>query len=271
LKGLASEQYQKICSQLGIDPKKDFTATKVLDKLLDEKKTTAAKSKLAERLAGKIAFVFGAGPSLERAIKQINQKNCFITEQTILIAADGAARALDKHKVRIDCIVTDLDGLNAKELERYRKEGSLIIVHAHGDNIDKLQAYAEIIQRENIIGTTQTLETKKIKNLGGFTDGDRAVALACNFNVKAAILCAFDFGTTIGKYSKPDKYTTSFPATKQKKQKLSIAKTLLAELPKDFPEITFYNYAKSDEEIPNIPTITLKELPQVISNLSKDH
>ena len=49
--------------------------------------------------------------------------------------------------------------------------GSVIVVHAHGDNIDKLEKYVKNLK--NILGSTQTTEKFKfLINYGGFTDGD---------------------------------------------------------------------------------------------------
>ena len=42
----------------------------------------------------------------------------------------------------------------------------------------------------------------KVKNFGGFTDGDRCVFLADYFHAKNIILLGMDFGTKIGRYSK---------------------------------------------------------------------
>ena len=74
-----------------------------------------------------------------------------------------------------------------------------IIVHAHGDNYDKLEIVKEFT---NVMGTTQTKTFGKIVNFGGFTDGDRCVFLAELFNAKRIVLVGMDFGQKIGKYSK---------------------------------------------------------------------
>ena len=74
-----------------------------------------------------------------------------------------------------------------------------IIVHAHGDNQDKLEIVKDFA---NVVGTTQTEEFGKMKNFGGFTDGDRCVFLAEFFNADKIVLIGMDFGQEIGKYSK---------------------------------------------------------------------
>ena len=53
------------------------------------------------------------------------------------IVADGAVRALLEKNIKRDILVTDLDG-DLKSIEKIGKQNS-IIVHAHGDNYEKLE------------------------------------------------------------------------------------------------------------------------------------
>ena len=98
-----------------------------------------------------------------------------------------------------DLVVTDLDG-DVNALKKTGRTNTIMVVHAHGDNSDKLHLVKNF---KNCIGTTQTKPIGKIQNFGGFTDGDRCVFLANHFKAKKIILLGMDFGTTIGKYSKP--------------------------------------------------------------------
>ena len=70
-----------------------------------------------------------------------------------------------------------------------------MIVHAHGDNFDKLEMVRGL---SNVTGTTQTKKIGKLENFGGFTDGDRCVFLAEYFNAKKIVLIGMDFGQKIG-------------------------------------------------------------------------
>jgi uncharacterized Rossmann fold enzyme len=74
-----------------------------------------------------------------------------------------------------------------------------MVVHAHGDNSEKIHFVKNF---KNCIGTTQTKPVGRVHNFGGFTDGDRCVFLANHFKAKKIILLGMDFGTRIGKYSK---------------------------------------------------------------------
>ena len=173
----------------------DTEKTKYLQKhyylLLTEKTKTAAIKDLIEN---KPVFVVGAGPSLLSCIP-ILKKYKKITK----IVADGAVQALIENSLRPNIVVTDLDG-DVNALKKTGRTNTIMVVHAHGDNSDKLHLVKNF---KNCIGTTQTKPIGKIQNFGGFTDGDRCVFLANHFKDKKIILLGMDFGTTIGKYSKP--------------------------------------------------------------------
>ena len=128
------------------------------------------------------------------------------------IVADGATQALLENNIIPDIIVTDLDG-NMEYLKRSSESKSIMIVHAHGDNIRKLP-YAILFRY--CIGTTEDKPFGKIKNFGGFTDGDRCVFLANHFKASKIILIGMDFGTHIGKYSKEGEYNKSIKIKKLK-------------------------------------------------------
>jgi hypothetical protein len=168
----------------------DFLSAKKLDSLLQKK---FSKKQLQNRITGKTVFIIGAGPSLSKSLAYI--KKC---KNITKIVADGAVRALLERGIKPDILVTDLDG----DLDSIKKIGKTkipILVHAHGDNYDKL----EIVKIfSNVVGTTQTKEFGKLKNFGGFTDGDRCVFLAEYFNASKIVLIGMDFGQKIGKYSK---------------------------------------------------------------------
>jgi len=97
-----------------------------------------------------------------------------------------------------DILVTDLDG-DLKSIKKIGKTKIPMIVHAHGDNSDRLQMVKNF---SNVNGTTQTNRFGKIENFGGFTDGDRCVFLGEFFDAKKIVLIGMDFGQEIGKYSK---------------------------------------------------------------------
>ena len=180
----------EIRKEFGYREKDDFLSAKKLNSLLEKR---FSKKQLQEKITDKTVFIIGAGPSLSKSLTHI--KKC---KNITKIVADGAVEALSKKDIKPDILVTDLDG----DLNSIRKIGRTnipIIVHAHGDNQDKLEIVKDFA---NVVGTTQTEEFGKMKNFGGFTDGDRCVFLAEFFNADKIVLIGMDFGQEIGKYSK---------------------------------------------------------------------
>ena len=183
-------KYRDILKEFGYSRKKDSQSCRLLNLLLTEKTKTAAIKDLIEN---KPVFVVGAGPSLLSCIP-ILKKYKKITK----IVADGAVQALIENSLRPNIVITDLDG-DVNALKKTGRTNTIMVVHAHGDNSDKLHLVKNF---KNCIGTTQTKPMGRVRNFGGFTDGDRCVFLASSFKAKKIILLGMDFGTRIGKYSK---------------------------------------------------------------------
>lgn len=199
--------YKKIIDDFGFSLKQDVLSSKILDEMLCKTKPYQIKD-LKKMISGKEVIVFGAGPSLFNSI-EINKK---MLAGKLKIAADGASSALLEKGILPDVIVTDLDGKISDQIKANSK-GSILVVHAHGDNVDRIKKYIPKFKWK-IIGTIQTdpKSYKNVFNFGGFTDGDRAVFLASHFNAKKIFLVGFDFGGEIGKYS--------FSKNKDKNKKL---------------------------------------------------
>jgi hypothetical protein len=189
IKGWESK-YREILKDFGYSRKKDTQSCKLLDSLLPKKTRIAEIKDLIEK---KPVFVVGAGPSLPSSIS-ILKKHKKITK----IVADGATKAIIENGLKPDIVVTDLDG-DIKSLKKAGRTNTIMVVHAHGDNSEKIHFVKNF---KNCIGTTQTKPLGKIHNFGGFTDGDRCVFLANHFKAKKIILLGMDFGTRVGKYSK---------------------------------------------------------------------
>ena len=183
-------KFNEIRKEFGYSEKEDFISAKKLNLLL---KTKNSKKQFQDMIKGKTIFIIGAGPSLSKSLKYI-KKSKNITK----IVADGAVRALLEKNIRPDILVTDLDG-DIESIKKIGKTKIPIIVHAHGNNSNRLEIVKKL---SNVTGTTQTREFGKLKNYGGFTDGDRCVFLAEHFNASKIVLIGMDFGRKIGKYSK---------------------------------------------------------------------
>ena len=150
-------------------------------------------------------------------------------------------------------LVTDLDG-DIASIKKIGKTKIPIIIHAHGNNYDKLGIVAEF---QNKIGTTQTKKFGKLENFGGFTDGDRCVFLAENFNAKKIILFGMDFGNKIGKYSKKQVIDR-----KTKLKKLECGKKLLEWLARK-SDSELYTTSRS---IKGFKKISMVDLQCIVGN-----
>ena len=183
-------RYNEIVNDFGYSKKKDIQSSRLLDSLLSKKTRIAELKKLIENES---IFIIGAGPSLLSCIPILKKYN-----KITKIVADGATRALIENNLKANIVVTDLDG-DIPVLKRVGKTNTIMVVHAHGDNLEKLYIAKNF---KKCIGTTQAKPFGKIHNFGGFTDGDRCVFLANHFKARKIILFGMDFGTTIGNFSK---------------------------------------------------------------------
>ena len=182
--------FKEIRKEFGYKEIDDLHSAQKLNSFLKKK---FLKKEFQELISGKVVFVIGAGPSLSKSLSYI--KRC---KNVTKIVADGAVQALLEKNIRPDILVTDLDG-DLKSIKKIGKTKIPIIVHAHGDNSNRLQMVKNF---SNVNGATQTNRFGKIENFGGFTDGDRCVFLGEFFGAKKIVLIGMDFGQEIGKYSK---------------------------------------------------------------------
>lgn len=184
--------YELILKDMNFERLYDERAALILSKLLEIK----ARRKMPEvieidvlrhAIGGKDVLVCGKASKLSNDIKNVDFKK-FVT-----IAADGATSVLMKVGVVPDIIVTDLDG-NMDDEARANEQGAIMVVHAHGDNMDALSE--EVPRLKRVVGTTQSKPLDNVYNFGGFTDGDRCVFLAQEFGARSITLIGFDFKDT---------------------------------------------------------------------------
>ena len=199
-------KYSEILKEFNYEEKKDKESAIILDTILKKSKTS---EKIHDLIQGKTVFVIGSGPSLSTTIPKLKK-----LKKGIKIAADSSIKPLLENGIVPDIVVTDLDG-DEDSLKKIAKK-SIFVVHAHGDNIEKLEFTKKF---KNCIGTTQTKPFNKIQNFGGFTDGDRGVFLASHFEAKKIILFGMDFGNRIGKFSNTKKSERKIKLMKLKKGK----------------------------------------------------
>lgn len=214
--------YTRIVREMGYSVEEDRKAAELLRALLLEGDEYILRDELAA-VVGRKVYVFGAGPSLENALREGD-----FSDGT-LIAADGATSALLAAGIVPDIIVTDLDG-RISDIKLANDRGAFLAVHAHGDNVKKISVYVPMFSR--ILGTCQTEPLDVVYNFGGFTDGDRAAFLAEELGAREITLVGFDFGTVVGRWSKP-RLKEHSPVWESKRKKFEFAKELLDWLEKN--------------------------------------
>ena len=199
--------YSNILKEFKYDEKKDKESAIILNSIL---KRSNINNEILNLIKNKTVFVIGSGPSLSAAIPKL--KNL---KKSIKIAADSSVKPLVDNGIIPDIVITDLDG-DENSLKKIATK-SIFVVHAHGDNINKLKFSKKF---KKCIGTTQSKPFSKIQNFGGFTDGDRGVFLANHFGAKKIILFGMDFGERIGKYSNTKKSERGIKLMKLNKGRL---------------------------------------------------
>ncbi|MEL9940902.1 MAG: 6-hydroxymethylpterin diphosphokinase MptE-like protein [Ignisphaera sp.] len=218
--------YLDIVEKLGIDPKWDRLATEIAYRIAYF--SDPPLETLKSLIIGQRVVVFGAGHNLENHINMVVRSPKW--RKAVFIAADGASKALLENGLEPHIVVTDLDG-DLKYIWRSVEEGSIPVVHVHGDNIDVVTRFLyEIVKSgRRFVVTTQIEPMYPIMNFGGFTDGDRAFAIAVLFNAYEILLAGMDFGDIVGRYSKPW-LKTHEKASPRKKIKLDIAYEIVSML-----------------------------------------
>jgi hypothetical protein len=237
------KKYLEILSEFNYDRMREIRSAKILNSLI---KTKLSLNKLEKKIKNKTVFVVGAGPSLVSSLSYLKKFKKFT-----IIVADGASQALIENQIMPDIIVTDLDG-NMDYLKKASESNSIMIVHSHGDNINKLP-YA--ISFKYCLGTTEDKPFGRIRNFGGFTDGDRCVFLANHFGASRIILIGMDFGKNIGKYSKEGIHKKEI-----KLEKLRKGKSLLEWLALGSNAADLYTTSKPIVGFKNIELADLQKL-----------
>ncbi|MHA2141367.1 MAG: 6-hydroxymethylpterin diphosphokinase MptE-like protein [Candidatus Thorarchaeota archaeon] len=216
--------YNQIVARLDLDPQADRDATELLDSLIGERPLLPVLERLERMIKDRVIVICGAGPSLEYHLKTVIPSKGL--SDVTYVASDGAASALLEFGYKCDILVTDLDG-NPDALREVINRGAIPIVHAHGDNIDKVREFVPGL--DVVLGSTQVEPTERVSLWGGFTDGDRACYLVSHYSPANVILAGMDFGEIVGRWSKPG-HGSSFVADKRKKTKLVIARELITGL-----------------------------------------
>ncbi len=199
--------YDSILKEFDFERYRDEESARLLDSLMESRHVDTIIQDFDVLIRNKIVAVIGA--KYEHLSADVDT----------VIAADCATSELLLQGTFPDIIVTDLDG-NIDDLLRANDQGTILVIHAHGDNIDNIRRWVPEF-RGRVLGTTQSKPFGSLHNFGGFTDGDRAVFLAEHFHARKILLSGFDFTNPVEK-----------PGTdiEVKRRKLQRAEKLIHEL-----------------------------------------
>lgn len=211
--------YEWVRSLFGFSLERDIKAAHLLASKLTPRTVDVAEGRLRELVNGADVAVVGAGPNLDSEIEDERLR------ELVIVAADGATTALLRRGLVPHVIVTDLDGRIEDQIRANNQYGSILLIHAHGDNIDTLEASLTLF-KGSLIGTCQVAPPPPLRVYGGFTDGDRALFTALRFSPRSVRLVGWSFDGTVGWASKPH-YDGAVVAVGRKRLKLVIAEFMV--------------------------------------------
>ena len=135
--------YREILASFGFSREDDEKAAALLATLIGHDDLPA----LARLVKGRTVVVCGNAPGL-------GQELTLIPKGSVVFAADAAADVLFTHGIRPEAVFTDLDGATDLLVEMNRA-GTIVVVHAHGDNIPLLRDWVKRLPGP-VVATTQS-------------------------------------------------------------------------------------------------------------------
>jgi len=175
--------YREILDYFGFSREDDEAAARLLASLLNRDDLEA----LEALVQGTDVTVCGNAPCLESELNTIK-------DNSVVFAADAAADVLFQNGSRPAAVFTDLDGATDRLLDM-NAAGTIVVVHAHGDNMPLLKYWVPKFTGP-VVATTQGTPLPHVHNFGGFTDGDRAVFAADALGAKNVTIIGFDLDDT---------------------------------------------------------------------------
>jgi len=208
--------YARIQREFGFSMDRERAAADRLHDLLPVAGRRPPLPRIAPRLAGRDVIVVGLAPG---AGAPPVWRLPLSRPAPAIVAADGAAARCLDGGLTPDVITTDLDGPVASEIAACAK-GALLIVHAHGDNVDALEEWVPQAEGD-LAGSWAGPPSESLLDVGGFTDGDRGAYLAAHVGARRILLWGFEFSSV--EYA-------SEPNPERKLAKLRWARAALTEL-----------------------------------------
>lgn len=203
--------YREIALDLDIDPARDEMAAHILADLLRSRCEGRGDEMFPYVVPGQMVDLMDSN-TLDHVTSLLKARDVLVVgaglrndisvadyiSDRVLMTADGATTPVLAQGVIPDVVVTDLDS-KMKDIMTAGHMGAVVVVHAHGDNIDALREWVPRMSFR-VVGTCQVVPPPGIFNFGGFTDGDRAVVMADHLGARSIALLGFDFNSP-GPYS----------------------------------------------------------------------
>ena len=180
--------YERIRAEFDFPFAREEAAADRLEALLPERARSDPLARLRAVLQGRDAVVVGLAPSAGPPPLWRRRAE---GRSPSLVCADGAAAECLASGLVPTVIVTDLDGPVPSEISANGR-GSLVVVHAHGDNVPSLEEWVPQFPGE-LAGSWAGPPRGPLLDVGGFTDGDRAAYLAEHCGARRVLLWGFDF------------------------------------------------------------------------------
>jgi 2-amino-4-hydroxy-6-hydroxymethyldihydropteridine diphosphokinase len=214
-------RYERIRSEFGFPMAAEERSAARLVQLLPEPARASGLARAVARLRDREVVVVGLAPHAgPPPIWRLSSP----AAASAVVAADGATGVCLDAGIVPAVIVTDLDGPVAAEVAANRR-GALAVIHAHGDNGPALEEWVPQFPGE-LAGSWAGPPTPELLDVGGFTDGDRAVCLAEHARARRILLWGFAFD----RVEEPDPV-----ALARKRAKLSWARRIVSDLARTSP------------------------------------
>lgn len=211
--------YETIAREFGYPFDRETRAADRLEALLPPAARAEPLARARARLTGREVIVVGSAPrGGPPPIWRLPSSD----PPVAVIAADPATAACLDAGIVPALVVTDLDGPIPTEINANRR-GSLAVVHAHGDNLPALEEWVPQFPGE-LVGSWAGPPRPALIDVGGFTDGDRAVFLAEHAGASRILLWGFDFDSV----DEPDE-----GARARKRAKLAWSRRLIGSLARE--------------------------------------
>ncbi len=176
---LWNSYYSRISADLGFSMQDDYRSSLLLSGMLGDR----SRLSLLHDYSSASIMVVGNAVSMPDDLARMHGD--------LAIVADSALPSYMDMMSYPEIVVTDLDG-NIRKIEEASAGGSLLVVHAHGDNMELIRENQQLLSGR-VLGTTQNAPLWNIYNFHGFTDGDRAAFLADYLGAETILLAGFDF------------------------------------------------------------------------------